>query len=87
MPWFALPHAKDSDTTDKGLAKIVEGASPRRHAETSPVKVKDTHTSWIISCLRQRLCVEIGAAPGSPLTLAQISYSSMVRGRCGLCCN
>ena len=29
--------------SDKGLAKIVEGASPRRHAETSPVKVKDTH--------------------------------------------
>ena len=27
----------------KGLAKIAEGASPRRHAETSPVKVKDTH--------------------------------------------
>ena len=29
--------------SDKGLAKIVDGASPRRHAETSPVKVKDTH--------------------------------------------
>ena len=29
--------------SDKGLAKIAEGASPRRHAETSPVKVKDTH--------------------------------------------
>ena len=25
------------------LAKIAEGASPRRHAETSLVKVKDTH--------------------------------------------
>ena len=29
--------------SDKGLAKISEGASPRPHAETSPVKVKDTH--------------------------------------------
>ena len=29
--------------SDKGLAKIAEGASPHRHAETSPVKVKDTH--------------------------------------------
>ena len=29
--------------SDKGLAKIAEGVSPRRHAETSPVKVKDTH--------------------------------------------
>ena len=28
---------------DKGLAKIAEDASPRRHAEISPVKVKDTH--------------------------------------------
>ena len=29
--------------SDKGLAKIAEGGSPRRHDETSPVKVKDTH--------------------------------------------
>ena len=29
--------------SDKGLAKIAEGVSPRRHAETSPVKVKVTH--------------------------------------------
>ena len=29
--------------SDEGLAKIAEGDSPRRHAETSPVKVKDTH--------------------------------------------
>ena len=29
--------------SDKGLAKIAEGATPRRHAGTSPVKVKDTH--------------------------------------------
>ena len=29
--------------SDKGLAKIAEGAFPRRHAETSSVKVKDTH--------------------------------------------
>ena len=27
----------------KGLAKIAKGASTRRHAETSPVKVNDTH--------------------------------------------
>ena len=29
--------------SDKGLVKIAESASPRRHTETSPVKVKDTH--------------------------------------------
>ena len=29
--------------SDKGLAKIAEGPSPCRHAEISPVKVKDTH--------------------------------------------
>ena len=29
--------------SEKGFAKIAEGASPRRHAETSKVKVKDTH--------------------------------------------
>ena len=29
--------------SDKDLAKIAEDASPRRHAEISPVKVKDTH--------------------------------------------
>ena len=29
--------------SDKDLAKIAVGASSRRHTETSPVKVKDTH--------------------------------------------
>ena len=29
--------------SDKGFAKIAEDASPRRHAEISPFKVKDTH--------------------------------------------
>ena len=29
--------------SDKGLAKIAEGAAPCRHAETSPVEVKGTH--------------------------------------------
>ena len=29
--------------SDKDLAKIAEDTSPRRHAEISPVKVKDTH--------------------------------------------
>ena len=29
--------------SDKDLAKIAEDASPRPHAEISPVKVKDTH--------------------------------------------
>ena len=29
--------------SDKGLPKTAEGASPRRHAEISPVKAKDTH--------------------------------------------
>ena len=29
--------------SDKGVAKIAEGASRRRHAETIPVKVKETH--------------------------------------------
>ena len=29
--------------SDKNSAKIAEDASPRRHAEISPVEVKDTH--------------------------------------------
>ena len=29
--------------SDKGLAKIAEGASPRRHVEIGPIKVKDPH--------------------------------------------
>ena len=29
--------------SDKGLVKIAKDASPRRHAENSPVTVKDTH--------------------------------------------
>ena len=29
--------------SDKGLVKIAEDASPHRHAENSPVTVKDTH--------------------------------------------
>ena len=40
MPWFALPQTKDSDTICQWIA---EDASPRRHAEISPVNVKDTH--------------------------------------------
>ena len=48
MPWFALPQTKDSDAIWQGLSqnsrvKIAKGASPRRHAETSPVNVKDIH--------------------------------------------
>ena len=43
MPCFALPQTKDSDIIWQGLAKIANGASPRRHAKISPVKVKDTH--------------------------------------------
>ena len=35
--------APDKGQWHKGLAKIAEDASPRRHAEISPVKVKDTH--------------------------------------------
>ena len=37
------PRLKTVTQSDNGLAKIAEGASPRRHAEISPVKVKDTH--------------------------------------------
>ena len=29
--------------SDKDFAKIADDASPRRHAEISPVRVKDTH--------------------------------------------
>ena len=43
MPWFALPQPKTVTQSDKRLAKIAESASPRRHAETSPVKAKDTY--------------------------------------------
>ena len=43
--WLDLHCLRQKTVTqsDKGLAKIAEGASPRHHAETSPVKVKDTH--------------------------------------------
>ena len=34
------PRQKTVIQSDKGLSKIAKGASPRRHAETSPVKVK-----------------------------------------------
>ena len=43
MSWFALPQAKTSDTIWQGLDKIAHNVSPRRHAEISPVKVKDTY--------------------------------------------
>ena len=60
MHRFALPQTKKTvSQSDKGLAQIAEGASPRRHLEYSPVRVKD-HDSWIISCPRQRFCVESG---------------------------
>ena len=44
--------------SDKDLAKIAEGASPRRHAETSPVKVKDTHLMNDKLPLAEILCGE-----------------------------
>ena len=44
--------------SDKDLAKIAEGASPRRHAETSPVKVKDTHLMNNKLPLAEILCGE-----------------------------
>ena len=44
--------------SNNGLAKIAEGASPRRHAETSPVKVKDTHLMNNKLPLTEILCGE-----------------------------
>ena len=43
--WLDLHCLRQKTVTqsDKGLAKITEGASPRPHAETSLVEVKDTH--------------------------------------------
>ena len=44
MPWFSLPQGQGTVTQyDKGLVKIAEDASPRRHAEISLFKVKDIH--------------------------------------------
>ena len=42
LDWHCI-RQKTVTQSDKGLAKIAEGASPRRHAETSPVKANDTH--------------------------------------------
>ena len=46
--------------SDKGLAKIAEGASPRRHAETNPVKVKDTSLMNNKLPPAEIICVESG---------------------------
>ena len=37
------PRQRTVPQSYKGLVKIAEDASPRRHGENSPVKVKDTH--------------------------------------------
>ena len=37
------PRQRTVTQSNKGLVKIAEDASPRRHAENSPVNVKDTH--------------------------------------------
>ena len=53
--------------SDKSLAKIAEGASPRRHAETSPVKFKDTLLMNNKLLLAEILCGDRdGSGLGSP---------------------
>ena len=44
--------------SDKGLVKIAEDASSRRHAENSPIKVKDTHLMNNKLPLAEILCGE-----------------------------
>ena len=44
--------------SDKDLARIAEDASPRRHAEISPVKVWDTHLMNDKVALVEILCGE-----------------------------
>ena len=86
MPWFALSHTKSSDTIWQ--AKIAEDASPRRHAEISPVKVKDTHLmnnklppadilcgEWFISRLRMKNRVNIGVNISTSISVAIVAGS------------
>ena len=58
--WVNLHCLRQKTVTqsDKGLAKIAEGASPRRHAETGPVKVKDTQLMSNKLLLAEILCGE-----------------------------
>ena len=63
MSWVALPQTKDSDTIWQGLSQNCRGCFP-----SSPclklVRLRSrTHTSWIISCLRQVFCVESDRIP------------------------
>ena len=61
--------------SDKGLAKIAEGASSRRHAETSPVKVKDTHL------MNNKLCCVHNASTVPWTSAGQFGRPRGVRGR------
>ena len=60
-----FPRQRTVTQSDKDLTKIAEDASPRRHAEISPVKVKDTDLMNTklppeeILC-GECLCIEIG---------------------------
>ena len=58
--------------SDKGLAKIAEGASPRRHAETSPVKVKDTHLMNNKLPPAEILCGDWCPSPYTPTPLSTV---------------
>ena len=55
---ICIAQTKDSDTVRQGLNQNCRKVLPLV-AMLKLVKVKSrTHTSWIISCLRQRFCVE-----------------------------
>ena len=74
--------------SDKELVKIAEYASPRRHAEISPVRVKDTHLmnnklppaeilygEWFISWLRMKNRVNIRVTMSASISVAIVAGS------------
>ena len=71
MPWFALPQTKDTDTIWQGLA---EDAPPRRHAEISPVKIKDTRLMNNKLPPAENLCGECDLSLPCELPLRQHAY-------------
>ena len=64
--------------SDKGLANIAKGASPRRHAETSLVKVKDTHLMNNKLPPAEILCGEWGASYIHPVYQAIMKWPPLL---------
>ena len=70
------PRQRAVTQSDKDLAKIAEDVSPRRHAEISPVKVKDTHL------MNDKL-------PPAEILCGELQQTSRWAGQVGICweCN